>query len=501
MALKRHNFYPGDIPEKPGCYLYRDIFGTVIYVGKASNLRRRMSQYFQPSRENRADPKLRSLINTIDTWEFITVRNEDEALVLETQLIKEYAPHFNVLMRDDKRHLMLKIDLAEPYPRLKMARLKKDDSCLYFGPFPKGGALKMTAEFLIHHLKLRTCKAALPDRDDRAHCLAGAIRDCCRPCEGKVTAEEYRARVDRLIAILEGDIKEVNAVLKLKMQEAAEKRQFEKAAKFRDIAANIQSLYGRKIRSFEHPETYVTDVAPGIAAVQDLQAALKLKNPPASIECFDISNISGTLAVASLVHFTDGTPDKAKYRRFRIRTVTGANDFAMMKEAITRHFTRLLEKPETLPDLLMVDGGKGQLSSALEALVAVKCPPFPVIGLAKKHEEIFVPGRSEPYAIPHDRPALKLLQAVRDEAHRFAITYHRALRLDTIRNSILDEIEGIGENRKAALLREYGSVRALRRAPSPEAIAARVPGIGLEFARAVYDYLEKHKPDGKINPR
>ncbi len=495
MALKRHSFYPGDIPQKPGCYIYRDMFGTVIYVGKASNLRRRMSQYFQPSRENRADPKLRSLINTIHTWEFITVRNEDEALVLETRLIKEYSPHFNVLMRDDKRHLMLKIDRTETYPRLKMARLKKDDSCLYFGPFPKGGALRMTADFLIHYLNLRTCKAAVPGIMDRTHCLAGAIRDCCRPCEGKVTAEEYNARIDRLVAILEGDVKDVLAVLELKMKDAAEKHQFEKAAHFRDISANIQSLYGQKLRKHMGGAGH-----PGMPAVEDLQNALHLKNPPRTIECFDISNISGTLAVASLVHFTDGAPDKARYRKFRIRTVIGANDFAMMKEAITRHFTHLLEKPETLPDLLMVDGGKGQLSSALEALVAVKCPPFPVIGLAKKQEEVFIPGRSEPYLIPHDRPALKLLQAVRDEAHRFAITYHRNLRLDTIRNSILDDIAGIGENRKAAILREFGSVQSLRKVPTPEAIAERVPGIGLEFAKTIFEYLKKHKPDGKINP-
>ncbi len=495
MTLKRHNFYPGDIPQKPGCYIYRDMFGTVIYVGKASNLRRRMSQYFQPSRETRADPKLRSLINTIQTWEFITVRNEDEALVLETRLIKEYAPHFNVLMRDDKRHLMLKIDRTETFPRLKMARLRKDDSCLYFGPFPKGGALRMTADFLIHYLKLRTCKAAVPGLIDRTHCLAGAIRDCCRPCEGKVSEEEYNARIDRLTAILDGDVKDVLAVLDLKMKEAAEKQQFEKAAHYRDISANIQSLYGQKIRK------NMTDPGhPGMPAVEDLQKALRLKKPPRSIECFDISNISGTLAVASLVHFTDGAPDKGKYRKFRIKTITGANDFAMMKEAVSRHFTHLLEKPETLPDLLMVDGGKGQLSSALEALVAVKCPPFPVIGLAKRHEEVFIPGRSEPYLIAHERPALKLLQSVRDEAHRFAITYHRNLRLDTIRNSILDDIEGIGENRKAAILREFGSVQSLRKAPTPESIAERVPGIGLEFAKIIFEYLKKHKPDGKINP-
>ncbi len=498
MSLKQHNFNPGDIPVLPGCYIYRDIFGTVIYVGKASNLRRRMSQYFQPSRENRADPKLRSLINSIDTWEYITVKSEDEALVLETHLIKQYAPHYNVLMRDDKRHLLLKLDLTERFPRVRTARLRKDDSCLYFGPFPKGGALLQTADFLVRHLKLRTCKVAEPCIVDRTHCLAGALRDCCRPCEGKITPEEYRARVDKLIEILNGDIKEVRAVLDLKMRECAEKHQYEKAALYRDIAANLEALYGQKIRSFLH--TDVPENVRGSEGVEDLQKQLKLEIPPDNIECFDISNISGTLAVASMVHFTKGVPDKAKYRRFRIKTVQGPNDFAMMKEAVGRHFRRLLDEKQPLPDLLIVDGGKGQLQYAIDALVEVKCPAFPVISLAERFEYVFVPGRSEPYVISHDRPALKLLQYIRDEAHRFAITYHRNLRLNTIRDSILDEIDGIGKVRKEALLRAFGSVRQLRKVPGPEAIADRVPGIGLEFAKTIYEFLEKHQPDGKIDP-
>ncbi len=456
-----------------------------------------MSQYFQPSRENRADPKLRSLINSIETWEYITVRNEDESLILETRLIKEFAPRYNILMRDDKRHLMLKLDLSETFPRLKMARLKKDDSCLYFGPFPKGGALRQTADYLVRLLKLRTCKCAEPGEEDRAHCLAGAVRDCCCPCTGGVTKEQYREKVDRLIAVLNGDIKDIAADLKQKMVEAAGRKNFEKAALFRDIAVNLESLYGVRNRHFEHIS--IPSSVAGENAVKDLQDVLKLKTPPDNIECFDISNISGTLAVASLVHFTRGCPDKAKYRRFRIRTVVGANDFAMMREAVSRHFSRLLEEKLPLPDLLMVDGGKGQLSSAIEALVSVNVPPFPVIGLAKKQEEIFVPGRSTPIVLPHDRSSLKLLQAVRDEAHRFAITYHRSLRLKTIRNSILDDIEGIGEARKKAILEEFGSVRSLRRA-SPEDIARRVKGIGEEFARQIWTYLQTHKPDGEIDP-
>ena len=496
MSIKTNIFHPGDIPTKPGCYIYRDAFGTVIYVGKAANLRRRMSQYFQPSRETRADPKLRSLINSIETWECITVHSEEESLLLESRLIKQYAPKYNVLLRDDKRMPLLKIDLTARFPQPKMARLRKDDSCLYYGPFPNGGALKQTMEYLSRHFGLRTCRHPDPGPEEHAHCLAGTVKDCCCPCIGKVTPEQYRERVDSLIDLLNGNIGEVIASLTVKMQEAAQKRNFEKAALFRDIANNIKSLYGVRTRIFSHAS--LPETVDGEAAVKDLQQALKLKAPPETMICFDNSNISGTLSVASMVCFKGGHPNKNAYRRFRIRTVEGANDFAMMREIVTRHFTRLLSEKLPLPDLMIVDGGKGQLSSAIDALVALRCPPFPVIGLAKRNEEIFIPGSPDPVLIGKDRPALKLLQAIRDESHRFAITYHRALRLRKIRDSILDEIPCIGEIRKQALLKAFGSVTRLRKA-SPEQIAARAEGIGLETAKQIAEYLILHPATGDFD--
>lgn len=492
-TLKKIQFYPGDVPSKPGVYIFRDRFGTVIYVGKAANLRRRVSQYFQPSRETRADAKLRSMINSIETWECIPVHSEDESLILESRLIKEYAPRYNVLLRDDKRHFLIRIDMAEKFPRLRLARLRKDDSSLYFGPFPKGGALKQTVEFLTHHFGLRSCKPACPDESDKAHCMAAIVRDCCKPCVGAVTEEEYMEKVRALVSVLEGSVKPVTELLREKMMDSASKRSFEKAALYRDIANNIESLYGAKTRTFANASI---PSAPGTEAVSDLKNALKLKTDPSHIIAFDISNISGTLAVASMVSFKDGRPDKASYKRFRIKTVVGANDFAMMSEAVQRHFSRLIDEKRQLPDILLVDGGKGQLSSAIDALVKVRCPAFPVIGLAKKNEEIFIPGSSDPVVLDRGRPALKLLQAIRDEAHRFAITYHRALRLRRIQDSILDEIQGIGENRKKALLSEFGSVHRLRNA-TPEEIARRVSGIGLEFAKTICDYLASHSPVGQ----
>ena len=460
--MARSDFRPGDIPARPGVYVYRDRFGTVIYVGKASNLRRRMSHYFQPSQARRADPKLRSLIHSIDRWEIFPVKSEDEALILESRFIKEYAPHYNILLRDDKRYPMLKIDRNERFPRVRLTRLRKKDSCLYFGPFPHGSAMRRLAEYLTRRFGLRSCKAESPGEEEFRHCLAGTVRDCCRPCVGGVTEEEYRERVDRVVAVLNGEIREVAEELRQKMAKAAAEKAFEKAAAFRDILGNLQSLV--RTRSFEHAE--LPNEA-GMEAVADLQKALRLPNVPHVIVGFDISNLGTTFAVASLVCFREGRPDKASYRRFRIKTVEGQNDFAMMNEVVKRYFSRLLREQRPLPDLLMVDGGKGQLHLALDALISIDCPPFPVVGLAKRNEEIFLPGRSEPVVLDRNRPALKVLQALRDEAHRFAVSYNRQLKA-------------------------FGSVAMIRKA-SPREIADRVAGIGPEFAETIHEFLRTHR--------
>ena len=490
------SFYPGDIPAKPGVYIYRDTFGTVIYVGKASNLRRRMSQYFQPSRAGRQSPKLRSLIHSIASWECITVRNEDESLILETRLIKKYAPKYNVLMRDDKRMLSVKIDLSEEFPTPRLARLRKDDSCLYFGPFPHGGLLKQTMEFLIRFFHLRFCRTREPKEEDRIHCLAAHVNDCPCPCVGAISKEEYRKNLDALMEVLNGKTAPVLASIREKMEEEASKRRFEKAAALRDISQNIESLYKPPRRDFA--DAAVPAHGSGAASVESLRRALKLKNAPNYMICFDNSTISGTLSVASMVVFRNGEPAKNEYKHFRIRTVEGVDDFAMMKEVISRHFTRVLAGEHPLPDLMVVDGGKGQLSYALEALTELKSPPFALIGLAKRNEEIFLPGRSEPIVLPKDSSALQLLQAIRDESHRFAITYNRLLRLRAIQNSLLDEVPNIGETRKKAILEAFGSVVRLRKA-TPEEIAEKVPGIGPEMAQNLYKFLQDHPATGTMD--
>lgn len=490
--MRFEEYHPSEIPAKPGVYMFRDRFGKVIYVGKARDLRRRLGNYFQPSRRRTGDAKLRSLINSIWEWSYQVVKSEDEALILESSLIKTYAPHYNILMRDDKRYLLLKVDESEKFPTLTAVRLRKPDNARYFGPFPHGTALHMTRDFLLAHFGLRGCKTSEPNEETRKHCLKRLVKDCCAPCTGQVSAEEYREKLNNALAVLEGDIAPVREAIKAQMLAAAAEQKFEKAAKLRDVYDNIAAVFGRKNRAFENPVLPDQRLNSGIAAINSIARHLGLSAPPATVICFDISNILGTLAVASMVTFTNGKPDRQAYRRFRIKTVMQSDDFAMMNEAITRHFSRLLAEKRPLPGLLVVDGGKGQLSSAIDALIAINCPPLPVIGLAKRNEEIFVPGRSEPVILDRHDAALKMIQALRDEAHRFAITYHRSLREKRINSSLLDEIPGVGEIRKRQLLKAFGSVKTLAKADAGT-ICVRIPGIGKETARKIVETLSRAK--------
>ncbi len=487
MSFDRNDYHPGEIPAKPGVYVFRDRFGKVIYVGKAVNLRRRLGNYFQPARASRADAKLRSLINSIGYWEYFEVKNEDEALILESRLIKEYAPHYNVLMRDDKRYLLLKLNEDDPFPTLVPARVKKDDRARYFGPFPKGGALKQTLEFLLTHFKLRSCRTSTPDEETRKHCLKRMVRDCCEPCSGKCTPAEYRERLHCMLAVLEGDIKPLVAELRERMAKLAAAQKFELAARTRDVIENLEAVFGRATRSFEGA---TLPNAAGMEAVTELAEALRLPILPRRIEGFDISNILGTLAVGSMVVMLDGKAAPSEYRRFRIKTVFQSDDFAMMREVVTRRYSRRLRENLEMPDLILIDGGKGQLKMAHAALQELGVGDIPILGLAKRNEEIFLPGRSESMVLSRFSGALRVLQTLRDEAHRFAISYHRELRQQRLQQSLLDEISGVGEVRKKELLRVFGSVRALRKASAAE-IAEKVPGLGDALAEKIREYLRR----------
>jgi excinuclease ABC subunit C len=304
----------------------------------------------------------------------------------------------------------------------------------------------------------------------------------------KISSEAYRERVDQLIAVLQGDTRAVLADLRERMQGLAERMDFERAARLRDTIANIEEVC-RPIRSFSR-----ASVArfPGPDGCRDLQGALGLAALPSRIECFDISNTFGTQAVSGMVSFLDGKPDRGAYRRFRIKEVEGINDFAMMREAVRRRYQRLIAEGQPLPDLIVVDGGRGQLSAGWKALVDAEATAIPMIGLAKRIEEIFTLEEEAPILLDYDRPGLKLLQCVRDEAHRFSVSFHRDLRRKRILDSMLDEIPGIGKTRRTLLLSEFGSVSNLRR-QTAEGIATRVPSLGLTLAELVVAHLQRNK--------
>ena len=475
-----------DIPNAAGIYVFRNATAEVIYVGKAKSLRKRVASYFQPSRQRTASAKLRSLINSIAYFEFYVVKNESEALLLESRLIKQYAPRYNTELRDDKRFLLIVVDPADEYPRLGLTRIKKRDNRLYFGPFPHPRAVRQTMHYLAKTFGLRTCKTRTPDFSTHEHCLESVIHDCSRPCLRKITPGEYHSRLEQALEVLRGRSREIEQRLKAEMQELAARQRFEDAAQRRDMIENIHEISRNyRLRSFERARLKASESTDNVDA---LQQALGLQERPEVIECVDISNIGGVLAVGSIVSFRHGKASPSDYRRFRIRTVDQADDFGMMREVVLRHYRRLREEGGEMPNLLIIDGGRGQLNAAIEALNEAAVPPLAVIGLAKKEEEIYLPGREEPLRLRRNHTGLRLVQAARDEAHRFALTYHKKLRRKRLAESVLDEIEGVGGKRRAALLKEFGSVARLR-AAEPEEINARVPGLGAALAKRIYRHL------------
>ncbi|MCK5834202.1 MAG: excinuclease ABC subunit UvrC [Lentisphaeria bacterium] len=500
-----------DIPQNPGIYVFRNNLGKVIYVGKAKNLRRRVSSYLQPSRLKTADPKLRSLIKSISEYETFVVASESESLLLESQLIKKYAPRYNIDLRDDKRFYLFKVDVNAPFPKLYLARLKKNDGALYFGPFPNAGAVKQTQQFLINHFRLRTCHCTIPTLKDYQHCLDDVIRNCSAPCVMEEEAEaEYRMRIEQLLLALNGKTKIIIEELEVELQAHIKALHFEKAALVRDTIFNLKSLFSGSTRSFVHAKISTDS---GLKSVKELQKLLHLPIYPRRIECFDNSNLFGNQAVASMVCFIDGKPSSKNYRRYKIKTVQGIDDFASMNEIVGRRYRRVMEENLERPDLILIDGGRGQLSAAMNILNELGLRPVEfnpstpvqsiekdeviVMGLAKREEELFLPGMGAlSVKLPKHSLALRMLRYIRDEAHRFAITFHREYRNKAISNSILDDIPKIGIKRKKALLTHFGSVTRLRKASLEQLL--QVDGVGPIFAKQLFDYFDtNNKKDGK----
>ncbi|HTI71844.1 MAG TPA: excinuclease ABC subunit UvrC [Candidatus Limnocylindria bacterium] len=512
------------VPHRPGVYLHKDRFGTVVYVGKARDLRKRVSQYFHPSRRMGWDLKFNALVDAIHDFDWHEVKSEAEALLLEGKLIKDFKPRFNIDFRDDKRFLLLKVNLNDPIPRFTLTRFRKDDGSQYFGPFAHSGSLRRTMIMLRRKFHLRGCRPLTPTEVDYKHCLFANVKNCTAPCIGNVTRDEYLAQVRAGCEFLEGHTGELRAEIEAEMKKAAAALEFEKAAQLRDALEDMKRTTAQTEKFERVPYKLPVAINPE-ADMRELGRILGLAVSPSRIEGFDISNISGTFMVASLVSFWCGRPDRSNYRRFKMKSVTAQNDFACMAETIRRRYSRLqrevegrpelpaetdepkdidvgagesselqapwVPKPDrkaSFPDLILIDGGKGQLNAACEELAALGLSHIPIIGLAKEYEEIYRPGEPEPLRLGLDNPALKLLQRVRDESHRFANTYNAQLRLKKISESILDEFPGIGGARKQALLKRFGSVERIRRA-SLEQIG-EVSGFGGETAVRLKAFLE-----------
>ncbi len=602
------------LPATPGVYLLRGEGGEILYIGKAKSLRSRVRSYFRPDR-NRGI-RLRELGRRAEAVETIVLDSEAEALLLESNLIKEHRPRFNIQLRDDKRYPYIKVTVNEPFPRVWVTRRVREDGARYFGPFTRVGALRQALDHLKRTHGVRSCRYRLPTEAPPRPCLDYHIGRCQAPCVGFQSREDYRSEIEALVEVLEGDTRETRKAMEGAMREAAAAQRFEEAARYRDIVAGLDSLageqrveqvdggdqdvvgvardgenaaavvlhirkgtlLGREAHRFEGfagedeaellaafaSRYYLGRGAVGIAelpseillptsfedqeilagllseragrkvvlhvprrggkrrlvelartnarhAVEDqvtlagegegggpdraeavlyeLQNRLGLKVVPRLIYGFDISHTGGTEVVASAVALENGEPKKALYRHMRIRGGWGNDDFRSMAEAVERLLTRRLEEAAPLPDLLVIDGGKGQLSAVLPVLQRLGTPEVAVCALAKREEEIFLPGAREGIRISRRDPVLRLLQRLRNEAHRFAVEYNRKLRSRRTIRSALGEIPGVGPSRQQALLTRFGSVEGVREA-GPEAVA-EVPGFSRLLAERIATYLSE----------
>jgi len=593
------------LPAKPGVYLMRDGEGNVLYVGKAANLHHRVRSYF--GARQKLSTKLQRMVARVSDFEFYVTASEQEALILELNLIKRHRPRYNVRLKDDKTFPYLKIDLNEDWPRVHITRRLEEDGGRYFGPFASAKSIRQTLKMIRGIFPFRSCSKAITGTNLRP-CLEYHIHHCLAPCIGVVSRQEYAEVIKQVILFLEGKQEMVVQELESKMKQSAEALNFEQAALLRDqiqavdrviegqrIATKVRGeqdviafaqdkdqayvqvffirsgkLIGRESfilqgTSSEEPhqimtsfikqfynssphippllllqcgvedraiienwleskrggkariqvpgrgskkqlvETVAENARQGLeqvkikqlamstaleASLGEIQRELQLKCAPLRIECYDISNIQGKNAVGSMVVFDKGKPKPVHYRRFRIKTVSGANDYAMLQEVLKRRFKRISHAANAwaiLPDLVLIDGGRGQLNYAVAAMQEVGAESIATASLAKENEEIFIPQRAKPIILPHSSPGLQLLQRLRDEAHRFALGYHQKIHRKETFASALDTITGIGAKRKRSLVKQFGSVGAIRRASIEE--LATTEGMSRRLAKRIKELL------------
>jgi excinuclease ABC subunit C len=586
------------LPESPGVYLWKDAEGQVLYVGKANKLRSRVRNYL--GGEALENNKTRVMMRQAVDVETIVVPSEVHALILESNLIKEHHPRYNILLRDDKSYPFIKVTVQEPFPRVMVTRRVLSDGSRYFGPYTDVGAMRRALNLVKRIFTVRSCSYDMPAEMPERACLDYHIGRCKAPCIFLQTQADYRAMIDEVLLFLDGRAGEVMRRVRDRMDAAASALDYERAGEMRDMLAALEKMEeptviveveggdrdvigyardgdegcvvmlrirGGKLLAREHQyvanlvgETDATVLAayltraylpladraaeliapfefddretieaalPGTTVripqrgsrrelvdlaeqnarhlleelrlasadtderaadpVYELQRELGLSKVPRALVCFDISTAQGTDTVASCVWFENGRPKRAEYRKLKIKTVEGTDDFASMKEAVGRYFHRRIEESRPLPDLVLIDGGKGQLGVAREALDALGLGKMELASLAKREEEVFLPGRSEPLRLARRSPALRLLQRARDEAHRFAITYNRKRRSMRTVTSELLSIPGVGPRKRSALLHAFGSLQGVRDAAVED--IARLPGFSTAGAQKILDSL------------
>lgn len=488
------------LPRTPGVYFHKDKSGEVIYIGKAAVLRNRVRQYFQNSRVR--DPKTDALVAEIADVDWTEVETEADALFLEAELVRRYQPRYNILLRDDKSQQYVRIDIKSDYPTVTLVRRPLDDGANYYGPYINGYAVKKALRYLRRAFPYATARPVNQKRASLHYHLGldPGLED------GRTSLEDYRANLRKLIQYIKGRRQTLIKEIEREMKQAAAAQDFERAAALRNQLFALRQL-GRQTL-FGDKE--VQDASKDRALVE-LAELLGLTEPPKRIEGYDISHMQGTDTVASMVVFASGIPDKAGYRKFKMR-LPGNDDFAHMKEVITRRFREENRKKWSLPGLVLIDGGKGQLSAALEARDAREMQSIPFIGLAKKDEEIIIArqvdngeataARAEKLGgyikedknfitvrLPRTSHVVKLLQRIRDESHRFAVSYHSTLKRGRQTGSLLDEIPGIGPLTKRRLIRRFGSVRGVLWAEEAEIAGLLGPRRG----RQLHQYLAAYR--------
>lgn len=415
-------------PVAPGVYLFQDQAGIALYIGKAKDLRARVGSYFLAAAAD--DQRTSRLVREACDVDFIEAESEVDALLMEARLIKDIQPKYNRELRDDKSFPYLQITTHEDYPRIEVTREPRTSGVKLYGPFASAGSLRGAVQVLQKVFKFRTCSLDIDAEEERWRwfrpCLLASINQCTAPCNLRISKEEYRQDIQRLRMFLEGNRKKLLEEMRREMAETSAALKFEQAARLRDEIEMLESLRERgELEKHEQPEVFFVDPKKGLAGLQKI---LKLETRPRNIEGVDIAHLGGNETVASLVQFLDGLPFKPGYRRFRIRDVEGIDDYACIREVVARRFSKLRDDGDVFPDVLLVDGGIGQLRKALDAFRALEVEPPLVLSLAKREELVYVMDRAQPLRLSRRSYALRLLQYVRDEAHRFAQHYHHILR-------------------------------------------------------------------------